>query len=166
MIEFNDIKIIEYSSKYLNDVRKLLTELEEYIVSIDEDNLDCVHGEYYEKMAVIDLEEVTKNNGKCFLAIYEEKVIGLIMGCIFSYGEYDYLDYKCPKRGTITELVVSKDIRSKGVGNLLIKKLEDYFKNNNCEYVILDVFAYNDVALNFYKKHGYHSRMITEIKKL
>ena len=88
------------------------------------------------------------------------------MGCIFSYGEYDYLDYKCPKRGTITELVVSKDIRSKGVGNLLIKKLEDYFKNNNCEYVILDVFAYNDVALNFYKKHGYHSRMITEIKKL
>ena len=32
--------IIEYEDKYLEDVRDLLVELEEYIVSIDEDNLD------------------------------------------------------------------------------------------------------------------------------
>lgn len=35
------------------------------------------------------------------------------MGYIFLYGEYDYLDYKCPKRGEITELVVTNKIRSK-----------------------------------------------------
>ena len=34
--------IIEYEDKYLEDVRDLLVELEEYIVSIDEDNLDIV----------------------------------------------------------------------------------------------------------------------------
>ncbi len=32
--------IIEYEEKYLDDVRDLLVELEEYIVSIDKDNLD------------------------------------------------------------------------------------------------------------------------------
>ena len=37
--------IIEYENKYLEDVRDLLVELEEYIVSIDEDNLDIVSAE-------------------------------------------------------------------------------------------------------------------------
>ena len=35
-----NLKIIEYNEKYLEDVRDLLVELEEYIISIDKDNLD------------------------------------------------------------------------------------------------------------------------------
>lgn len=92
------MQIVEYENKYLGDVKDLLVELEEYIVSIDKDHLDQVHPEYREKMAVLDLEEVNKNNGKCYLAVENNKAIGLIMGYIFPYDEYDYLDYKCPKR--------------------------------------------------------------------
>lgn len=80
MILGDRMKIIEYEDQYLEDVRNLLTELEEYIVSIDKDELDQVHPEYHEKMALIDLNEVNKNNGKCYLAIEEDEVIGLIMG--------------------------------------------------------------------------------------
>ena len=54
------MKIIEYNDRYLDDVKDLLTELEEYLVSIDEDKLDRVHPLYHEKMALIDLEEVNK----------------------------------------------------------------------------------------------------------
>lgn len=160
------MKIIEYEEKYLEDVRDLLTELEEYIVSIDKDNLDRVHPEYREKMAIIDLEEVSQNNGKCYLAVEDDKAIGLIMGCIFPYDKYDYLDYKCPKRGEITELIVANKIRSKGIGQELMNKMEEYFKSVGCEYVIVDVFAYNENAINFYNKKGYHPRMYTDIKKL
>ena len=85
---------------------------------------------------------------------------------INSADEYDYLDYKCPKRGEITELIVSKNTRSKGIGNELIKKLEEYFKSQNCEYVLVDVFAYNEIGINFYNKQGYHPRMLVDIKKL
>ena len=85
------MKIIEYESKYLEDIRDLLTELEEYIVSIDKDELDQVHPEYHEKMALVDLEEIDKNNGICYLAIENDKAIGLIMGTIPLYDEYDYL---------------------------------------------------------------------------
>ena len=99
------MQIIEYEDKYLEDVKDLLVELEEYIVSIDKDSLDYVHPEYREKMAIKDLDEVKKNNGKCYLAVENNKAVGLIMGCIFPYDEYDYLDYKCPKRGEITELI-------------------------------------------------------------
>ena len=160
------MEIIEYKEKYLDDVRNLLTELEEYLVSIDKDKLDRVHEEYHEKMALIDLEEVKNNNGICYLAIDNNAVVGLIMGIISEYDKYDYLDYKCPKRGIITELIVTSKIRSKGVGNLLINKIEEYFKNNDCEYSLVDVFAYNDNAIKFYDKKSYHPRMYTDIKKL
>ena len=160
------MQIIEYEDKYLEDVKDLLVELEEYIVSIDKDNLDQIHSEYRDKMATLDLEEVKDNNGKCYIAVENNKAIGVIMGIVRKYDEYDYLDYKCPKGGEITELIVTKNTRSKGIGKALIEKIEEYFKSVGCEYVLVDVFAYNETAISFYNKKGYHARMYTDIKKL
>ena len=160
------MQIIEYEEKYLEDVKDLLVELEEYILSIDEDNLDQLHPDYRDKMSLLDLQEVNENNGKCYLAIENDKAVGLIMGIIKKFEENDYLDYKCPKEGEITELIVTSKTRSKGVGQALINKMEDYFKYVDCEYVLVDVFAYNKIGIDFYNKNGYHHRMYTDIKKL
>jgi len=160
------MKIIEYEDKYLEDVKDLLVELEEYILTIDKDNLDRLHPDYRDKMAEKDLEEVKSNNGKCYLAIDNDKAVGVIMGIVGSYDEYDYLDYKCPKRGVVTELIVSKNVRSNGLGKLLMNKMEEYFRSINCEYVVIDVFAYNDLAIKFYENQGYHTRGLLDIKKL
>ncbi len=160
------MQIIEYEDKYLEDVKDLLVELEEYILTIDKDELDQLHPEYREKMALLDLEEVKENDGKCFLAIENDKAIGLIMGTIIKYDEYDYLDYKCPKEGEITELIVTSKIRSKGVGQALMNKMEEYFKSVGCEYILVDVFAYNENGIKFYDKQGYHPRMHVGIKKI
>lgn len=160
------MEIIEYEDKYLEDVRDLLVELEEYIIDIDEDELDQLHPEYREKMALLDLSEVKENNGKCYIAVDNGKAIGVIMGTIPPYDEYDYLDYKCPKRGEVIELVVSTNCRGNGIGKLLIEKMEEYFKSVGCKYVLIDVFSYNKKGMNFYSKFGYHSRMNTVIRKL
>ena len=160
------MKIIEYEDKYIEDVKDLLVELEEYILSIDKDELDQLHQEYRDKMAVLDLKEIRKNNGKCFLSIDNNQVVGLIMGMIIKFDKYDYLDYKCPKEGEITELIVSSKIRGNGIGKALIKEMEEYFKSVGCEYVLVDVFAYNENAIKFYDKEGYHPRMYREIKKI
>lgn len=69
------MKIIEYEDKYLEDIKDLLVELEEYIVSIDKDNLDQLHLEYREKMAIKDLEEVENNNGKCYIAVDNDELV-------------------------------------------------------------------------------------------
>ena len=161
-----DVKIIEYEEKYLEDVKDLLVELEEYILTIDEDHLDQLHKDYRDLMAINDLNDVKENEGKCFIAVKDNKAIGVIMGTIPPYDEYDYLDYKCPRRGEITELIVTKKIRSSGIGQMLIKQMEDYFKSVGCEYVIVDIFAYNDNAMKFYFKDGFHPRMVTGIKKI
>ena len=160
------INIIQYEDKYLEDVKDLLVELEEYILSIDEDYLDQLHPEYRDKIAILDLEEINNNDGICYLALKNEKVVGLIMGCIVKYDEYDYLDYKCPKAGEVTELVVSKNVRKSGIGQLLMDKMEKYFKNKNCEYIKIDVFSYNKNAIKFYEKNNYHNRMEIKIKKI
>ena len=160
------MKIIEYDDRYREDVKDLLVELEEYIVSIDKDNLDIVGKDYREKMIDYDLKEAEECDGKCFLAIEDDKAVGLIMGTIPIYNEEDYLDYKCPKKGEITELVISKDVRGKQIGQRLMKQMEEYFLSKKCEYVTIDVFAYNENAIKFYDKQGYHNRMHTVIKKI
>ncbi len=156
------MEIIEYEDKYLEDVKDLLTELEEYIVSIDKDNLDIVSSDYRDRMFEYDLS----NSDICYIAVDNNKVIGLIIGKIRKYDEVDYLDYKCPKMGIITELVVTSKVRSKGIGKLLISKIQEYFKDKDCEYVIVDVFNYNDNGIKFYLNNGYHTRMITMINKI
>ena len=160
------MQIIEYEDRFLDDVKNLLVELEEYIIKIDEDGLDQLHSEYKDKMALLDLKTIKDNSGKCYLAIQNNMVIELIMGHVRAYDEFDYLDYKCPKSGVISEFIVSEKVRSKGIGKQLINKMEEYFKSIDCEYILLECFAYNKSAINFYKNQGYHTRMLINIKKL
>ena len=76
----------------------------------------------------------------------------------------DNYDFKAPKRGRVIELIVSNNVRSKGIGNILIDKMEDYFKSVGCGAVLISVFGYNDRAINFYKKNKYYNRLIDMIK--
>lgn len=158
--------IIEYEDKYLEDLRDLLVELEEYIVSIDIDELDQVGEEYREKMALIDLEEVAENDGKTYLYVKDGKAIGMIMGILRKYDPEDQLDYKCPKAGVVTELVVSKNARSGGIGKLLIDKMEEYFKEQDCEWMFVEVFGYNSGGIKFYEREGFHTRMYNMLKRV
>ena len=160
------MKIIEYEEKYNEQIKDLLVELEEYIISIDKDNLDIISKDYRDKMLEYDLKELKENNGKCYLALEDNEVIGLIMGYLYKYNQEDYLDYKCPKKGYISELIVINKFRSKGIGKELISQIEEYFKSIGCEYSYLSVFAYNNNAIDFYSKAGYHSRMQDMIKKI
>ena len=47
-----------------------------------------------------------------------------------------------------------------------MNKMEEYLNSIGCLYIAVDVFAYNENAINFYEKYGYHERMISMIKKI
>ena len=51
------MKIIEYEEKYLEDVKDLFVELEEYILSIDGNNLDQIYSDYRDKMTLLDYKK-------------------------------------------------------------------------------------------------------------
>ncbi len=160
------MKIIEYDSKYDENIKELLVELENYIISIDKDELDKLSENYKEEYFKSLLKNIKRKNGKIYLAIKEERAVGVIAGVVAKYSKEDSLDYKCPKKGIIEELVVNKNYQKYGIGQQLLKTMEEYLKNINCEYVCLDVLAYNENAIKFYEKNNYHTRMMHKIKKI
>ncbi len=158
------MEIIEYSNQYDEQIKDLLVELQEHIRDIDKEGYNILTDEYREKYFEKTMNEVRDNEGKIFLAVEENNILGLIVGLINNEEENTY-DFQAPKRGRVTELVVSKKVRSNGIGRELLNKMEEYFKSVGCKGVLIDVFAYNENAQRFYYKNGYFNRNIEIMKK-
>ena len=157
--------IIEYDKKYSEDVKDLLVELQKYIVKIDKEKYNILTDEYKEKYFKKTMNERKKCNGKMLLFKEADKIVGLVVG-IVNNEEIDKYDFKAPKRGMITELIVTKEYRGKSIGNELLQKIEEYLKSIGCEDILIEVFGYNQNAIDFYKNQGYHNRMVVITKKI
>jgi len=155
--------IIDYEDKYQKDVENLLEELQQYIASIDIEGYNICKPGFKEKYFKETMQEVKENNGHIFLYQDENKIVGLVIGLI-NNEETDDVGFKVPKRGRVTELIVTSKCRSKGVGRKLLERMEQYLKDNGCKDILIGVFAYNDLGLKFYFKNGYHLRMTDAIK--
>ena len=140
--------------------------MQKYIIEIDKYNLNIISQDYREKYFEFMLDDCKDNQGKTFVAIDRNKVVGFVSGFVQEYDERDKLDYSCPKKGIVAELIVDKNCRANGIGTELLKYIENYFKSIDCEFVQIDVFAYNEHAKKFYYKNGYEDRMVTVFKKL
>jgi len=62
----------------------------------------------------------------------------------------------------LSELIVAKAFRNKGIGSLLIRKFEELAKKKRCHVAYLETSEKHKEAIKFYKKHGY--RIIAELK--
>ena len=161
-----EIQIEELKKQHHKEVKDLLVELQKYIVEIDKFNLNILSSDYRERYFKYMLDDCKKNEGKVFVCTSENKVVGMIAGYIEKYSKRDKLDYSCPKKGIVAELIVNKNSRKLGIGKLLLEKMEEYFKSINCQYVQIDVFAYNENAKQFYYNNCYEDRMVTVFKRL
>ena len=155
--------IIEYSPNYNEQIKNLLVELQQYLSDIDKEGYNIVGDDYREKYFEKTMEEVKKCNGKILLFKENEKIVGLVVGIVNNDEEIRF-DFKAPKRGRITELVVSKEYRGKHIGEKLLESMRDYLKSNGCEKIMIAVFGYNENAIKFYERNGYHMRMIDMIE--
>ena len=160
------MEIIELNSSFFEDFKDLLVELQKYVVSIDKFKLNKLSPDYREKYFEKTLKEVEENEGKIFIAVEDGKAVGAVCGFMERYSVEDELDFTCPKRGVISELVVSESCRAGGVGKSLVAKMEEFLISCGAEFILLDVFAYNENAKIFYSKRGYEERMITLIKRV
>ena len=154
--------VLEYDEKYDDDIKDLLVELQEYIQNIDIEGYNILQKNYRKLYFEKVLNDVKNYKGKIFLYEEDNKIVGLVVG-IVNNDEIETYDFKAPKRGRITELVISKNVRSKGIGTVLLKYMENYLKSIGCKDILIGVFAYNDNAVKFYRKNGYHVRMIDMI---
>ncbi|MBR0350239.1 MAG: GNAT family N-acetyltransferase [Clostridia bacterium] len=160
------MQIIEYNSQYDEQIKDLLVELQNYLIDIDDWHTQVMLPEYREKNFQMDMRKVNNQEGKIFLAIENDLIVGLIMGIVEEKDEIDKLTNDCAKTGSVIELIVKNNIRGNGIGKILLEEMEEYFKNIFCKRVNIEVFGPNKKGLNFYEKNGYISRDIIVSKKL
>ena len=64
-----NMKIIEYEENYQEEVKELLEELQEYMISVDKESYSTITKDYKEKYFEKIIKEVNAYQGKIFLAI-------------------------------------------------------------------------------------------------
>ena len=160
------MKIIEYDSIYDEQIKNLLVELQNYLIDIDDWHTQVMIPEYRENIFKLDMNKVTKQNGKIYLSIENGIVNGLIIGIVEEKDEIDKLTNDCAKTGSVLELVVKSNIRGNGIGKSLLDKIEEYFRSIYCKRINIEVFGPNKKGLNFYEKNDYIIRDAIVSKRL
>lgn len=92
-------------------------------------------------------------NKPIFVALDEHKsVIGYIF-CQYRKTEASSFLNEC-KYCFIDDICVDQEVRGKGVGTALFEYAKQQALQNDCAYIRLNVWAFNESAFHFYEKHG------------
>lgn len=159
------IQIISYQWSYFEQLVEVVESLQDYLINIDPlKSLKRwqLYGVEYTKNMI----EKTEKNGKIFLALSNEKVIGMSSGEILTQSSLELLWDSQKKTGRILELIVVWEERWTWVGSQLIKSLENFFLEQNCNWLSVECFTPNISAHTFYEKHGYTDRSIYMTKSV
>ena len=158
--------IREYAPEDKSQVIMLLVQLQEHLVTVDDEQVQILTDRYPKEYLNYLLDELRENHGVLFVLENATEIIGLVAGIIEPKNKEDILTNRCPIRGKVLDLIVSKDHRSGGAGTALLQAMEDYFRKHECEYICVDVFAPNKGAYTFYENNSYSPRNIELYKRL
>lgn len=160
------IIINEYRDDDYSFLEECIEELQKYIVSIDPIKRVSIkegYKEFYTKKLLKNIEEL---NGKIFIANKGDKKVGFVAGFIQEQTEENLLELIPTKLGYVADIYVKEECRGEKIGKLLLNKIEQYFKEQNCDSIWIQVVAYNESAHNMYLKGGYSDREIGMLKKI
>ena len=87
--------------------------------------------------------ELENKNSKYLIAKIDNEIVGFV-------GITIILD-----TADITNIVVKKNYRSKGISKILLENVITIAKSNNCSKINLEVNETNIIAINLYKKYDF-----------
>jgi ribosomal protein S18 acetylase RimI-like enzyme len=145
---------------------KAIEDFQDYLIAIDQLHRlrrGPKYGRSYTKRFI---NSIKNKDGKMFVAFKEKQLIGFIGGIIENQTKEDLLGCIPSKDGRILELFVSPAFRAKGIGKMLMSKMENYFNKKLCTTIRLELLASNNPVHDFYKSMNYTDRTINMIKIL
>lgn len=95
-------------------------------------------------------ERLSNAENGVFVAEVEGNVVGYVFCEVISEGA-GYTLY-------IDDLSVDPDFRRMGIARMLMDKAKEYAKTKNCAFIMLNVWEFNQSAVEFYKKYGFETR--------
>ena len=152
------VKIREYQESDRTGFVKLMEQLMDYVASVDDLKRIRRMPEFGESFTRRTLQKVAEDNGIIYVAELDTELVGAIVGTIPEQSQEDQLEHVPAKFGEVLELAVKAEYRGKGIGTMLMNKLEEYFRENNCNILGVGVLAPNKDAHRLYSKLGYEDR--------
>ncbi len=102
-------------------------------------------------------------NIKIFVACIEDEIIGFIHAEVKKMNHPVLYSYQY---GHITDIVVKPKYKRMGVGNILFRTAEQWFKEMGAKEISLTVFSFNTEAMFFYHNNGFRNRHCTLVKSI
>lgn len=134
---------------FSKDKDKILSLLDELGQEINLKSKYSEHNTEAKKLGGPIVDEILKRNDtKIFVAELNKKLIGLITFYILPNIRHGY------HRGHIEDIVVSKNMRGKGIGSKLFDSVKNYCRDNNIKVIKLDSGKELIEAHKFYEKNG------------
>ena len=96
-------------------------------------------------------EMISNNNYKMAIISYDKKIIAVA-------GYFVMTMLYCGRYLQISNLVVDKDFRSLGVGEIILKYFEEKALKINCNKIVLDSYIENKKSHNLYYRLGFYVR--------
>lgn len=157
----NSIRIIEINkdSSYMAQIEDLFAQLYNYMNSTGL-QMPLINGG--EKLWRKSIEKIIGGRfGMLIGAIEEERVIGFAQGTIRFSADY----MGSLKVGFITNIFISPEFRSKGLGKNLVSNLEEWFKSKDVHSYELQVLSGNINGIGFWESIGY-KRELLQMRKI
>ena len=106
------------------------------------------------------LEDASGPDGLVLVAEDQRRVVGFASGRVETRRERERLAVIDFRNGVVPELYVSPGWRRRGLGRVLLARLEEHFRGRGCQASVIEVFAPNVGARVFYGRVGYEERNI------
>jgi len=161
-----DLIIREYQEGDRELLQSLVEKLMDFVVDIDPVRRIRRMKKFGEVNTLKLLKKINENVGKIYFAKLDGKVIGYVAGFCPKQSKENLLEVIPTKLGVIDDLYIDERFRGKGVGKILMEKMEKYFKSMDCDSIWIEVFAPNKKAHDYYKKLGFVDREIGMLKRL
>ena len=118
------------------------------------------------KFGVDELREIFEAPNKFVLVAVDD--FDIVKGHLFSHIRESDGNGVIAKIKTmwIEDLCVDDKCRGEGVGSLLLNAVENIAKEKGCDSITLNVWEFNETAMNFYKKHDMGIQRFTLEKTL
>jgi GNAT superfamily N-acetyltransferase len=100
------------------------------------------------------LDDASENEGQVLIAEDDGRIVGFAAGAVRTRDQTEassVIDYR---NGEVTELYVVPQARGRGSARALLARFESFFRQEGCDNMRVNVFAYNNGARAFYAELG------------
>jgi ribosomal protein S18 acetylase RimI-like enzyme len=143
------IEIVEAKDSHVIDMIELWKEFMDFHRNIDAQFTRGENGHAAFRTHVLDW--IQSEDALVLAALENSRVVGYSMSEIRKYPPvYDKDSY-----GIIESMAVASSHRRRGIGDLMLVRIFDWFASRNIDRIELSVAARNQVGYSFWRKHGF-----------